>query len=234
MALDRSKSDAREARQRSQVYGFLASIFSAEPTNHVLNELRRPPLNKILSAAGADFGTCLDQDENELIEALATEFSRLFIGPGKHIPPFSSVHMGSQPILWGEATKWVASFFTAVGFNPPATRSNPPDHIANELELLQTLAAAEADAALKNDREGVCSFRALQNKFYQSHFSKWAPRFFNTVSKKAEIPFYQAFAELAKRFVESECDVLCKGEKGLLKPNLKSSNHTQNNFVGRD
>ncbi|MHA1544271.1 MAG: TorD/DmsD family molecular chaperone [Alphaproteobacteria bacterium] len=190
---NRLKNEAIEARQRSQAYGFFASIFGEEPTKAVLNELNQPPLSKILSNAGAGYENLLDQDENEIIEALAIEFSRLFIGPGKHIPPYSSAHMETQPVLWGETTKWAVSFFKAVGFKPHPNRSNPPDHIANELELLQNLTAAEEEAVLKNDREGVCSFRALQYKFYQAHFSEWGPRFFDVVSKKSGNSFLQGF-----------------------------------------
>lgn len=234
MALNRLKIEAREAQQRSQAYGFFASVFGAEPNIRVLDELRQPPLSEMLRAAGAEIEISPGQPDNDILETLATEFGRLFIGPSKHIPPYSSAHMGGQATLWGETTKWAASFFKTVGFKPPAKRSNPPDHIANELELLQNLAAAEAEAALKNDPEGVRSFRALQYTFYQDHFSEWAPRFFDVVSENAKIPFYKAFAELAKQFVESEYDVLCKDEMGLFKPNLKCSKQTLNNFIEGD
>jgi TorA maturation chaperone TorD len=201
-------SSAEEARQRSGVYGLLAAVFGTEPTAQLLDFLREPAARAALTPAGAGLEDGLGSTDEERIEILATEFCRLFLGPGKHISPYSSVHMDGGSVLWGATTEWVRSCFLEAGFEPPASRLNPPDHIANELAFLCELTGAEAAAADANDFEAWERLRAAQSGFLGEHLLKWADRFFDAVAGEAGIALYRDFANLAKAFLESEWDHL--------------------------
>ena len=92
---------AQTARRRADTYRLLADVFNAEPTAEALDALRRPEAVKAFEALGATFARELDQMESELgkdrlVEELQCEFARLFLGPGKHVGPYESLHRGDQ------------------------------------------------------------------------------------------------------------------------------------------
>ncbi len=191
-----------EARHRAGLYALLGAVFGAEPSTALLEEIRQLPVAALSDepADQAAWNALLEQDEPALLELLNVEFTRLFIGPRKHVVPFSSVHAETQQTLWGESTRWVSAFFREVGYTPPKSRRNPPDHIANELELMHALAAAEADG----DTDTRLAMRKLQRAFVVQHLGQWAPVFFNKAHAMAEQVFYRLFARLALDFIDSE------------------------------
>lgn len=82
--------------------------------------------------------TCLN--EAKLLEDLAIEYSRLFIGPGRHISPHESVHLkeeGGRGLLWGEAAVKVKKFIEFSGLHYKPEYSGMPGHISVELEFMQ-------------------------------------------------------------------------------------------------
>jgi TorA maturation chaperone TorD len=80
------KELAESAKFRSNIYGLLATVFRQEPGGALIRELRDPPLRGIFSDLGVDLGKLFfTAPESQLVEILAQEFTRLFIGPSSHI-----------------------------------------------------------------------------------------------------------------------------------------------------
>jgi TorA maturation chaperone TorD len=197
---------AEEARFRSSLYGFLARVFAAEATTDVLEEMRQPEFRAALHAAGAASAVDPDgADAEQVVEGLGIEYARLFLGPGKHISPYSSMHLDGGDRLWGPSTQWVHAFFAKAGFEPPLARRNPPDHIAGELLFLHALTAAEAETEDRTTRERL---RAVQRCFLERHLLRWAGRFFSMVADEAQSALYCDAAKLARGFLESEIEHL--------------------------
>ncbi len=197
---------AETARQRSQLYGFLAALYRHEPTADFLRRLREPAFTKALSGAGCHLESdVFGRPEDELADELAVEFTRLFIGPGKHVSPHESVHRnagGGQ--LWGEATGEVMSFINRCGFAFSPEYLGLPDHISVEMEFMEALVAREAGAWGRNDLGEATKLLKLEKDFIDNHLGRWIPRFCREVMASADQTFYGKIAGLTAAFVESE------------------------------
>ncbi|MBI5057477.1 MAG: molecular chaperone TorD family protein [Nitrospirae bacterium] len=194
------------AKQRSSIYGFLALIYRSEITKTLLIKIKDPALLSLLGVnLESDF---LHRPEDELLEEHAVEYTRLFIGPGKHISPHESVHHergdGDWGSLWGKATVEVKKFIEATGLEYAPDFTGMPDHISVELELMQRVTAGEAQARKENDIDKVDYCLQIENKFMDAHLLKWVPAFCDKVVSQAELSFYREMAHVTKQFMKFE------------------------------
>jgi TorA maturation chaperone TorD len=192
--------------ERSNVYGFLAAIYGAEPTADLLGQIKDPPFLQALSAAGV----ALDEDflslpEEQLLSHLSLEYTRLFIGPGKHISPHESVHTpGDGESLWGKSTAAVKQLIESVGIEFRPDYHGLPDHISVELEFMQKVTKAEAEAWQRGDYAGAAKWLRLEQEFVDSHLAIWIPAFCENVVGQTELSFYSEMAKLTREFIETE------------------------------
>jgi TorA maturation chaperone TorD len=150
----------------------------------------------------------LSQPEEKLLHDLAVEYTRLFLGPGKHISPHESVHHerdgGDWGRLWGKSTVEVKKFIETAGLEYKSEYSGLPDHISVELEFMQELTKRETQAWKEKDREGAIYCLKIEKKFIEEHLAKWIPTFCDKIISEAEFSFYREMSMLAKNFIEFE------------------------------
>ncbi len=156
-------------------------------------------------------GVCLEEEffilsEEKLVEDLAVEYSRLFLGPGKHISPHESIYRGGEEecLLWGEAAVQVKRFLEASGFEYKSDYKGMPDHISVEFEFMQEVSGQEALAWEKNDENKALSCRKIGEQFIEEHLALWVPLFCEKIIKDAELSFYGELAKVTQYFVEIE------------------------------
>jgi TorA maturation chaperone TorD len=205
------KEKAVSASGRSSIYGFLATIFREEITIEQLHQLKTQAFIKALFEPKSRFyDALLDKPEEQLIEDLAVEYARLFLGPDKHISPHESVHHerdgGDWGALWGKSTVEVKKFIESAGLEYQSEYSGLPDHISVELEFMQQAAGREAQAWESNDSEGALYCLKMEKKFLDDHIFKWIPIFCDIIIADAELSFYSEIAELTKNFIELEME----------------------------
>lgn len=206
---------AQAARNRSNLYGFLAAVFRAEPTPALLRGIRETAFKRALEVAGVE----LDVDpagetDDAFLDALAIEFTRLFIGPGVHVPPYAAVHLGDEwASLWGPDTVWVKDFIEAAGFAYRTGYHDLPDHVSVELEFMHELTAKEAAALEASDMTEAARLQAIESTFVNDHLARWIPAFCDRVAGHAERRFYRGLANLTKDFIEAERASLGNGAK---------------------
>jgi TorA maturation chaperone TorD len=197
------------ARQRSNIYGLLASVYRQEITADLLHQVKDPQFLGVLSDLGiqlrSDF---LQKPEEELLDDLAVEYARLFLGPGGHISPHESVQHqkgdGQSGLLWGESTAEVKRFIESTGLSYDPEYKGLPDHISVELEFMQQLTLREEQAWRDEDEDGALDCLKTEKKFIEEHLVRWVPVFCDKVIKEAELPFYREMAVLTKNFIEFE------------------------------
>ncbi|MBK1634046.1 hypothetical protein CKO31_25680, partial [Thiohalocapsa halophila] len=203
--------EAAHVRALGDVCGLLAALFREEPSQALLVEMKAPTFAKHLFDLGIDLGIDLSGDfakgsDAELAEDLAVEYARLFLGPGSHISPHESVHhhrdQGDSGLLWGSETVAVKRFIESVGVEYAPDYTGIPDHISVELEFLQKLAHAEADALGKQDWALARDALVLQQTFVDEHLSRWAPEFCDKVIASARLPFYRESAGLLRELLD--------------------------------
>ncbi len=197
------------ADHRSHIYGLLALMYRQEVTPDLLSQVKDPRFLGVFTDLDIEgIEALLQSSEEKLIEDLAVEYARLFLGPGKHISPHESIHHkredGDWGTLWGADTVDVKKFIEATGLSYEADYKGMPDHISVEFEFMAALARREAQAWAENDEAIARSCVAMQKKFLEEHLTHWIPDFCEKVSQQAELPFYRAVAELTRGFIEFE------------------------------
>ena len=209
------------AGHRSNIYGLLAAIYRREITSDFLKQLKDPSMTGVFSALGIklNYGF-LKKPEHELLENLAVEYARLFIGPGKHISPHESVHHkrddGQWGQLWGPSTAEVKRIIESAGLSYQSEYTGLPDHISVELEFLQQVTLAEEKAWDDGDKDLALACLKKEKKFIEEHLAGWIPAFCEKIIKEADFPFYRAIAELTQKFIEFEKNEVARSDENRI------------------
>jgi TorA maturation chaperone TorD len=197
------------AGYRSNVYGLLATVFRQEITSDLLHQVKDPQFLGVLSDLGLQLANeFFQRPEDELLQDLAVEYSRLFLGPGLHVSPHESVHHqgngGKGGLLWGESTAEVKKLIESTGLSYDPEYKGLPDHISVELEFMQQLTLREEQAWNEEDEKTALDCLKVEQKFIEEHLCRWVPVFCDKVIEEAELPFYREMAALTKNFIEFE------------------------------
>ncbi len=205
---------AGTAKERSGLYGFLAEVFRGEPSPDLLRRIKAPAFAEVLEAAGAHLGAGLThQPEDVLLEDLAVEYTRLFLGPGRHVRPYAATYLdGAGASLCGPTTAWVRDFMERAGFELSPEHRNLPDHVFVEMEFMARMAAREAEAIEAGDA-AAAQFRWLQKEFLENHLGRWLPSFCGLAAEHAQLSFYRELARLTGNFLKSELATFAYAER---------------------
>ena len=205
---------ARTARERRGLYGFLAEVFRAEPSPDLLRRIKDQRFVEVLEAAGAHLGKELArQPEDVLLEDLAVEYTRLFLGPGRHVRPYAATYLGGPGAsLCGPTTVWTRDFMERAGFALAPGHRDLPDHVSVELEFMARMAAREAEAIEAGDAAAAAQCRWIQKEFLETHLGRWLPRFCGHAAEHAQLSFYRELARLAGHFLDSELASVAQAE----------------------
>jgi TorA maturation chaperone TorD len=211
MATSQGTDMKENASQRSIIYGFLAMVYQKELTPELLRQIKDPQLKGVLSDLGVKIGDeFFTRPEEELLEELAVEYTRLFLGPGKHISPHESIHHERGDADWGR--HWGADtvkfkkFVETLGlkFKDENRLTRIPDHISVEFEMMQKVIEKEAEEWEKGSKEGALYILKAEKMFIEDHLIQWIPQFCEKVISVAEQSFYREMAKITKSFVEYE------------------------------
>ena len=203
------------AGQRGSIYGLLATVYRREMTSDLLHQIKDPQFLGVLSDLGIELNNgFFRKPDKELLEDLAVEYTRLFLGPGKHISPHESVHHkkeGTQSDqLWGESTADVKKIIESSGLEYKTEYTGLPDHISVELEFMQQVILREEQAWQDDDAKTALLCQGNEKKFVDEHLFRWVPEFCEKVITEADLPFYREVARLTRTFIEFEKQELNK------------------------
>jgi TorA maturation chaperone TorD len=193
----------------------LAAIYRQEVSSDLLQQIKDPRFLGVLTKLGIELNNGLfKKPEKELLEDLAVEYARLFLGPGKHISPHESVHHKMEGVqsgqLWGELTAEVKKIIESSGLEYKTEYTGLPDHISVELEFMQQVILREELAGQDNDKETAQLCQENEKKFVDEHLFRWVPDFCGKVIEAADLPFYREMARLTRSFIEFEKQELDK------------------------
>ncbi len=188
--------------ERNSLYNLLAAVFRCELTADLLGHLLDAGFLQSLAAVGVDVDSfsSLERDQSSLNQ-LSLEYSRLFLGPGRHVSPYESVHLGGGGSLWGPGTTAVKKFIEKSGFAYDEKYHGLPDHISVENEFMAHLTGLEAQAWQCGNSEKAVNLQRRQREFLDQHLGRWLEAFSKKVRQLAQLPFYSEMANLARDFV---------------------------------
>ncbi len=190
------------AENRSYSYGFLSIVYLQEPTRAFIKSLRASNLLDVLNKSDLRFDKTINNIvSDKYLNDLVLEYTRLFIGPGKHISPYESVYRDNGDALWSETTVEVKNFIESSGLEYSYNWSGLPDHIGVELEFMQRLTCHEKEAWAQEDKKQVIRCLEFEKRFIDEHLSQWVPIFCNKVKEETRTAFYREMAELTRQFI---------------------------------
>ncbi len=195
---------------RTNTYGFLSIVYLQEPTKEFIKLLRESNILNVLNKSGLCFDEQITNDGGDnFLNDLILEYTRLFIGPGKHISPYESVYRDNEDALWSETTVEVKRFIESSGLEYSCNWSGLPDHIGVELELMQRLTCYEKEAwAREDDKETAIRCLEFERKFVDEHLSQWVPVFCDKVKEETRTAFYGEIAELTRQFINFDSKLI--------------------------
>lgn len=200
-----------ELKERAATYRLLAELYRKELTEPLAKRIIDTQVLDSLARYGYerpdDF---LDKDS---LRSLRLEFTRVFLGPGKHVQPYGSVHHPDDQKkgqLWGETTTKVRVFAKEHGLTfEGKAYDGMPDHIGHELELFALLLEGEAEAVASDETEKAERLENSQRYLHGEHLSRWIPLFCNKVEKETD-GLYAAIARLTRDLLGDEGERLAE------------------------
>jgi TorA maturation chaperone TorD len=208
---------------RSYVYQMLQVLFAAEPEADILRDVVSRNSRETVSLMFEpdvpevrDFCACLSEAEKSLekneaayVDALRSEYTRLFIGPAAlAAPPWESVYTTQEKILFHEATLEVRRFYYKRNFLPTGYPNVADDHIAIELDFMYRLAAKTLESHTSEATEEVLALVADQRDFLTGHLLKWSGRYAEALGSTKAGPLYPAAARFANFFLRVDVATL--------------------------
>lgn len=201
---------------RQDYYGLFVSLLWREPAGELLTRLaegigdrvqgaRR--LHPLLGGGWEVIARFLDgADGDRLAEAVADEYTRLFLGPhGPHVHPYESYYLTGR--VWDRPLAVLRDFLKEIGLAKQEGYAEPEDCLAFELEVMRRLIARQGAAA---DGEGERRSLDLQAAFLKRHLLVWAPAAAEDLAAASGALFYRGLAQTLQGFLELERDLFLR------------------------
>ncbi|GEM_PF-5653724 len=163
------------------IYRFLQRLF-LEPDEEFINFLLQK--SEALKEIGIELDDGID------LETLQTEYTRLFLGPAEHLPPYESVFLERR--FWGTPTNDIQDFIRSMGLELKKDFNMPPDHVSIEFEILEKILSSK-------DPE----INAQYMDFLKEHIV-WIFDFLTRLIPKTDLKFYQTAFAFSKVFLKAE------------------------------
>ena len=203
---------------RSELYNFLAMIFTKPPDEQVFqtilemsfkefllelipNKSLQDEFNEKYSKMVKDFNP---ENPSEYLSILSNEFHQLFVVPGsKYLIPYESHYFQERTdVAGGIHSKNVSSFYKSVGFVLNQNNTELPDHIGNELAFAGIL-LKKASFIDKSEGEED-KFLKIYKEFLNEHLILWIPPFCEQLQHKSKSHYFNGWAFFLNQFVSRE------------------------------
>lgn len=163
----------------------------------ILQEAPNEPFLEQMTAFGAEVcawpGVAADKQAKlqraacEPRLALAEDHARLFAGPSPLAPPWESVWLEREKLLFGERTAQIARLYADWGLASAA--HEPPDHLGLELAflaMLLELASQKPEGPASTGQAALDTAKLLLGE----HILQFAPALLKAASQAAQSGFY--------------------------------------------
>lgn len=159
----------------------------------------RGPLAEVGWHLDRDF---LERPEEELLKALAEEYTGLFIAPGG-VSPYASVF--ETGYRYREPCDRAAAAYRDAGWDYRRRYSGEfPDHIGTLLGFLGELASNEVQALEQGEMQAADGWAARRRMFLLEQLGSWAPGMCRRAAGAALLPFYRQLLGLTEQLLWQE------------------------------
>jgi TorA maturation chaperone TorD len=177
---------------RARFYGLLATLLVAPPPEDLLRRLAS--MTADATPLGTALGHLAEAASATTSESVADEFAALFVGvTGGEIMPYGSWYLTG--FLHEKPLAELRDDMARLGIEPSPGVSEPEDHAASLLEMMQGLITGLFGEPLSLSE---------QKSFFQAHLGCWMPRFLDDLEKAPSARFYRSVAETGRVFIDIE------------------------------
>ena len=183
-----------EDRLRADLYNFLGLILAAPPDQPLLD------LTIGLSVDQTDLGQAINTlakvASRSKPQAVASEFTKLFIGLGRgELLPYASFYLTG--FLNEKPLALLRQDMAARGFARSQYVFEPEDNIASLMEMM---------GAMIVGRFGPPASLPVQKAFFNKHVAPWARHFYSDLEAAKNSVFYGAVGTVGRTFMEIETE----------------------------
>lgn len=204
---DGMKTDASKADDRAAAYRLLAWLLLERPDESFIREMLAggvdswstsddPSLASMREGllGMRDFLAARQADDPEkLCLELAVQWTRLFRGvaPGYGPrPPYEAIYRGKEGETHAALLLDLGRLYSVAGVAILADRSERPDHLGLELDLMGLFCSEESGCWSQPDGEETARWRELQRRLLQEHLLQWVPAYCEVILREPDVPFY--------------------------------------------
>ncbi len=192
LAMSAHDALAEEDYLRARFYGLLATLLACPPSDELLGRLAAmtPDATPLGLALGDLARAAVTADPAQVHD----EYEALFIGvTGGELTPFASWYLTG--FLHEKPLAELRDTMARLGIEPSPGISEPEDHAASLLEMMQGLITGLFGEPLSIDG---------QKAFFDSHLGSWLPRFLLDLEKAESARFYRAVGAVGRVFLDIE------------------------------
>ncbi|MEP7058488.1 MAG: molecular chaperone [Caldimonas sp.] len=193
-------ADDHEELARAEVYGLLASLFYAPPSDALYAQVQ------VAVTEAPVAGALLERSWSEVVATarrlsladVRDEYAALFVGIGKpeiflYGSFFVAGSLNAKPLVE------LRSDLGALGLERGEGVSETEDHIASLCEVMRYLIAG--------DDIGICNLGA-QQRFFNAHLRGWTEAFCDALAAHPRADFYRSVAGFARDFFAIEAQAV--------------------------
>jgi TorA maturation chaperone TorD len=142
---------------------------------------------------------CADGISDEIFDALRSDYTRLFIGPGQPLaPPWESVHVNITGLTFQEETLDVRRWYARADLEFEKIHNEPDDHIGIELAFISHLATRAIDSLADESPDYSRNPLDLLYDFAKQHICAWAPAWCRKSAVLAETDLYKGTLKMTE------------------------------------
>lgn len=196
---------------RGRMYALLARLWREEADADLLRRLCQLRLpadvdNPDVVEGLATLKASAADNSDQMLGALAREFTRLFLGSGQTAAafPYESVYTSAGRLLMQDARDAVVKAYRAEGLERAGEFTEPEDHVAFELEFMAHLCQQTSAALRRSDDGSALTYFDKQQDFLSGHIGAWVQAFCADVLRLAELDFYKGIARVTGGFIAAD------------------------------
>jgi TorA maturation chaperone TorD len=185
--------DQREEVGRADLYGLLATLFYAPPSQTLLDAIAAAPTQGD-SVLERGWATLVEACREARAEPVRDEYEHLFIGVGKpEVMLYGSWYLSG--FLMEKPLAALRTDLAELGLERGAAVAESEDHIATLCEVMRYLITSDDLAPARI---------AAQKDFFAAHMQAWVAELCAALQAHPQAQFYAAVAHLAAGFFAVE------------------------------
>jgi len=201
---------AQKYRTEAAVYGCLQGLYTYPMRKSKLTTLLELEVTDTRLQEHLGYLRSVIEDgvgQDDFLEQLDVEFTRLFVGPGQNpAPPYASFYL-NEASLMGPETSAVRRVYLDWGVAPVDLDRIPDDHISVELSFMGYLNDQIHTALMENDDRRAQALFDAQTGFLRDHLLTWVPHFCDEVVSAAQQDFFIGLARLTQAQLENNTEM---------------------------